>query len=610
MKTTLISAIVILQGLNIFSQKELIEYIPTNQDYVITINGASIFSKIPQAELQLLDFYKNGIEVFRNQILDTENSEHSYHIEKEDFGINLLLMGEEFGLDNSRSSYYISNIADSLSYSGYIISQLNHDKFINSITSVISKNAFDSSVTTKNGYQYYMSNSKSISWNNDVVIILNHHQDFYYDYYPVEEIYEQGEEGNYYENYQDRLLDQEKQRKKKEQKKIETTLEHFFNGDPNLSLKHNNNYQHSIEKPFDIAYYINGLGNSSYSALYAFMYGKGGIDSYMNLYADNYSYLLLNFEKDKVTIESNQHVSDKFLERTKQINNAKFNKDLFKYIDGSELIGITGVAVNPEASYDLLTESYTEIMRSTLGEEGAIGMEIFFTLLDEEEIFDLIKGNMIFAVTDIKDFDVSYTTYEYDEDFNSTEITKTKKESLPEFVFAASIGNKNLTDKFILLLEKSKMAYKKDGYYKYVPYRSYYSNENSGNMEIFFAIKNEVLLITNDFELISKQLEKGVEKHNQLDKTILSLTKSNNMFAYWNGNKTLEKLNHSFFQGITNFDKVNVAAQSTFGNVIATGVHQNGNEFTSNITLSMKETNSNSLISVLQFANKMYLLNK
>lgn len=596
--------LIIFFNQNYFCQKELIEYIPSHQNFVVTVNGESLFKKIPKSDLQNLEIYKGIIEEINEQLNEDED-DHFYYTQREEFGLSLLFMGEEFGIDNSTKSYYISSGTDSINYNGFLFRQKNHETFVSFLKNIISEEEYDNNIVTKNGYQYFHKNNYTIAWNKDVVFILNFSEN-YGALYALEEVLAVEEDESYYENYEDRQKDIQKKREITIQKKLESAFETFFNEDPQLSLKHNVQYNKTIETPHDISYYINGIGNSFSSGFNAFLMGSNGANNIMSMFNDNYSYASLVFDENEIAITSNQHVSDKFLENMKALNSAKFNKKLFKYIDGSNLVGIMGIAVNPNASYDIISDTYSTILKNSIGEEGAIASEIFFTLLDEEEIFDLVKGDMIFAVTDIKEFDISYTSYEYDEDYNRLETTKTKKETLPEYVFTANVGNSDLSDKIIRLMETSKTVYDKGGFYKYTPY-SYYGR-NSGGMEVFFAIQDNVLIITNDYELVTQQLVDGVSKDNKIEKQVTAMAKKNNLFGFWDNSKTIEKLDKGFGKELKDFDQVMSNLQNTFGNITIEGVKQNGNNFETKVSIKTKENNVNSLIDVVHFANKLYLL--
>ena len=65
-----------------------------------------------------------------------------------------------------------------------------------------------------------------------------------------------------------------------------------------------------------------------------------------------------------------------------------------------------------------------------------IYIDLLEILLDEKGIADLLPGNYMFVMHDMKPRIVNYTDYEYDDEFNRKEVKKTKKELSPLFTFA------------------------------------------------------------------------------------------------------------------------------------------------------------------------------
>ncbi len=591
-----------------FGQKDLREYIPSKQTFVVTINGASLFGKVNDNDYKNLAIYQDVIGEIKSSFEGEDMEDRYYRIKNDDFSPVLLLMGDEFGLENKKQSYFFSGSTDSINYTCSMIPQLDNQKFVSFIKGILSEEEFEN-VVTKNGYQYYNKNDFAIAWNKDVAFFMDYYSFGFYDYLIETPMDIEGEEEAYYESYEERYKDMEKKRKEREQKKLESALDKFFLQEPQLSIKYNEHYLKATEENYDVSYFINGFNNMAMGGAPYYFGMRGSMEKMMGLYADNYTYINLNFEEDEIKVQSNQHVSERFLENTKKANKAKFNKKLLKYIDASNLIGVAGAAIKPEPAYELLQDTYTSVMEGIAGEEAGIGMEIFFTLLDEEEVFDLIKGNSIFAITDIKEFDVAYSTYEYDEDFNRTEITKTKKELFPEFVFATEIGNEELYSKFIRLLEKSEMLVNKGDYYKYQDF-SFYRRRGNDGIEIFTAIKDDILIITNDYQLVSEQLEKGVEKSKQVSGNVSSLIKKNNLFAYWEPNETFGNLEKELGREMKDYKKFAEGMEDTFDYVKVEGIKNKGNLFQSYATVVMKPNEKHSILSMLNFINNIYLSEK
>ncbi len=71
-------------------------------------------------------------------------------------------------------------------------------------------------------------------------------------------------------------------------------------------------------------------------------------------------------------------------------------------------------------------------------EELEIASELLSVMMDEKAIAKVVKGDALFLVTDIAQKEYTYKTYEYNDDYDRKEIERTKKETLPEFLFMMS----------------------------------------------------------------------------------------------------------------------------------------------------------------------------
>ncbi len=349
---------------------------------------------------------------------------------------------------------------------------------------------------------------------------------------------------------------------------------------------------------------MNALGSNADLYFKAF----GGSSSkrsneFMSMFKDNFGYGSLNFNDNDISLTSLQHVGSKYIKQMKSMNKKKFNKSMFKYIDGDHLLGIAGFAANPEPAFEMYRDMYVSILGNISNDESWIGTaaDIGFTFFDEEELFDLVQGDFVFAVTDIKEFEVEYTSYDYDDDYNRVEKIKTKKETLPEFVSIASIGNKDLRDKIIKLMTQTDVIIKKDHYYELQEPKSRYSDRAAKPLNVFYMIKDDLLVITNNEELLKSNNGNGISKSKQLKGEAYNLMKSNNMFAYWTPKTTYEKVPTEFTDKIKPFKSIADTYQSFQFN----GVKNKGNIFTSTAKISLIDNSKGSLMLSLDLINEM-----
>ncbi|RZK20789.1 MAG: hypothetical protein EOO86_03160, partial [Pedobacter sp.] len=137
----------------------------------------------------------------------------------------------------------------------------------------------------------------------------------------------------------------------------------------------------------------------------------------------------------------------------KKIMNRKLNKKFLKYIDSEKAIGFMGYSIDTKAYLEefpkLMKQTYGSFLGKNMEEEIELGTDLFSLLLDEEAVSQVIKGDALFVINGLNTRDVTYTTYDYDDDYNRKEVTKTKKETLPDFLFMFSSEDNRLMNKLI-----------------------------------------------------------------------------------------------------------------------------------------------------------------
>jgi len=102
----------------------------------------------------------------------------------------------------------------------------------------------------------------------------------------------------------------------------------------------------------------------------------------------------------------------------------EFNSEMLKYIPFESEIGHMSLAINTESAinayYDIM-ETYMSAFMPSEKESMEAAMAFARIMIDEKALGNLVKGDAYFGVTDLNSYEVEYTTYEYDDDWNATE---------------------------------------------------------------------------------------------------------------------------------------------------------------------------------------------
>ncbi len=213
------------------------------------------------------------------------------------------------------------------------------------------------------------------------------------------------------------------------------------------------------------------------------------------------------FEKDKLRMENRSYsASAKMSALAAAVMNSKQSNSLANYVNPDN-IGYFSMSINSEAMANYYYVYLRKYLSNTLRmNEFADMVDVYIDLLeiviDEKAIADLLPGNYIFVMHDMKPQIVNYTDYEYDDEFNRKEVKKTKKELSPSFTFALETRKDDFMKKLAALplkyAEKGGFNYKeKDGYYELafkegdVPFSS-----------LYFMVKEGKVVVTTSKEVI------------------------------------------------------------------------------------------------------------
>ena len=225
---------------------------------------------------------------------------------------------------------------------------------------------------------------------------------------------------------------------------------------------------------------------------------SGDFSSAVNLY----------FDKDKLRMENKTFSSNSTLDAlAKSTMNSRQSSSLVNYVNPDN-IGYFSLSINSEA----MANYYYAYMKKYLAnmynmQEYSDLVNIYIDLLeiviDEKGIADLLPGNYIFVMHDMKPRIVNYTDYEYDDEFNRKEVKKTKKELSPSFTFAFETRREDFMKKLANLpvryAEKGGFNYKeKEGGY----YELAFKEGDMPFSSMYFMVKDGKAIITTSKEVI------------------------------------------------------------------------------------------------------------
>ncbi len=213
-----------------------------------------------------------------------------------------------------------------------------------------------------------------------------------------------------------------------------------------------------------------------------------------NFYNAEY-FMNLYLEEDKISIKSNVEFSENLKQSTDKIYNSKLDRKFCKYLSENTL-AYSSFSMSTE---DLLNETATitkDYFKTAssfeYSEEVSVYIDFLQIMLDEEAIAELVTGDGVLLLNDLSSKTVEYKSWEYDDNFNEKEVTKTKQELLPEFTFMIGSQNEEILTKLFKLSMKHEFLSGKEGYFV-----SSEKFQNELPFDMYLCFKDGILFMTN-----------------------------------------------------------------------------------------------------------------
>lgn len=534
MKTLLSIAIFCVSAFTIAQNSS--SKIPSDAAVVATIKGDNL--------LQLMSMEEMNTSFMGKEILKELSRRDNKYTSLEDFGFNL-----------NTASHYFFQANDSVNYNAFIVPIKNINKFETFLASQSKKEIINDNGLKYLKSKY--NKEVSIVWDNSnltmVVATLNEmyfqdkqvmeryglEEDNYYGYkydnateassvYEAEEAVIEATEYDYEEEEIEETViesteDDYNQEEEEITEEIEDTDEtdsydsYYSNFDrkrelasiwsmqkakqiltqsEGRSILKNKSYLKSLDKNAEATLWVNDFGQL-YSNLLGSMYYNelAGFDL-ARMYANNGLTAKLFLEKDKMMLNATYNMSDDMAKSYKIMTSRTLNKKFLNYVNEDRMIGFMSYAMDTEGT---LTE-YPKLIKNIyssmpkFGEEAALGVDLFSLLLDEEAVAKVLKGDMLFLLSGISKQDVTYTTYEYNDDYEYVEVEKTKTETVPDFLLMASTEDPSMINKLINYSANKQLVTFNNGFHTFKIPKS--------PLAIHFTIKDGIVFLgTSEAEM-------------------------------------------------------------------------------------------------------------
>ncbi len=263
------------------------------------------------------------------------------------------------------------------------------------------------------------------------------------------------------------------------------------------------NYDNLMTQYFNLLF--RGINRTLYSGLNARHLSRNneaGFRTGMNIF----------FDQKRLRLEQKTYTPQPELNSLgREVYNSRQSPALAGYINPGCLAYLSS-SLNTEA----MAHYWYRLMRQYLSNNPFTGefadlvdvyMDLMEIIIDEKAIGELLPGNMMMVLHKMDTRTVTYTDYEYDDNFKATEIKKTRQEATPDF----SIVFETRKEGFMQKLAQLPLKYAEKGHYKYTDRGGYYelSFDSSKNAlrALYFAVKNGRALISTSPEVVQHTLQ-------------------------------------------------------------------------------------------------------
>ena len=229
-------------------------------------------------------------------------------------------------------------------------------------------------------------------------------------------------------------------------------------------------------------------------------------DALMKLYENSSTSMGLNFNQGNIRLNVNNLMNPVVADAAEEMFDTKLNKRFMKYLPENTLMYFS-MALDPEGTVEGFDKIGNTLLKDTpFKQYYQPTVDLLDIFLDEDEIYDLWTGSVVVALTGVNNQEITYMTYEYDEDFNRIEVEKTSRQPVPNILVMLSYGDEENTKKFMKLGLSSGFL-KQEGLNRYsvqqIP-------DMPAGIDLYVGLHKGVMIVTNDRDLVMTRLETGV----------------------------------------------------------------------------------------------------
>ncbi len=509
LKFQLLAIFLLLISFQAVEAQKLARFIPADAGMVFGIDFGNLSKKADWDKIRQMEFFKEMMK---------ESTKAAPNAKLADQWNRMMNDASTIGVSTKDKGYLYMTPKGGKDYGfGLVFAVSDQAKFSQFMKDMIAETKQDIELKKAATYQYMTKDNMAFAWNGEVGMFLGNA--------PSAKAYNQDKN--------EAVIDGD----------LEIMLKNAMMGNPMSSILKKKSYAGPAMQAFDMNTWLDyelimKLSND-FSGLNGANDPTGGMMNAMqDMYKDTYVYMDMDFEKGSVDLGTKYFMSNEMTDLWKGVADVKMNKNFSKYIPAEGLLGYWGMAYNIENMVAAMKEMGAKMLGKDMPNVEEMVTESLHKMgvnMDDKSLFKMMKGDAVFALTGVNEVEREVVTFEYDEDFNKTEVKKMVSSPLPEFVVMMSYNNKNDLMKLISKGEEMGMLEKKGDHYLL--------KAPGTPVEVKLAMHNDIMFLTNNDDLLMNKLKKGYPKKQRIGKQHRKMLKKNAQVMYWNISESIKIAN-------------------------------------------------------------------
>jgi hypothetical protein len=339
--------------------------------------------------------------------------------------------------------------------------------------------------------------------------------------------------------------------------------------------------------------YMSSVGRMGMGLVSMWDVRKSQLASIMEIYKGVVLYAKIEHNKDDIELNVRVKYSNVLNEIYKEVKKKKIQAGFLKYMS-RDLMGYYAAGIDIKG-VSKGVGNYLKNMLPQLPQYGPIvvsAMDVLDIFIDEERLYNIFSGDVVFAVNGVKPTQVIHTSYKYDDDYNRTEVIDTTTQMRPEVLLMLGLGNQGDVEKILKLFKTSQLLKQEGNYYGLA--------KNNSSLPVYFRIHDNILFITNSQSFAENPVVCADGK--QLDKVHANMFKKNTSVLYLD----IANITGFFAKDTTNrYHKDFTSATGLFSGITMYGANKQGYA-ESKCVLKLKETSDNAMVDIIKFINAIF----